>query len=470
MPLVRQGPVWGLLTTVLCLAVGMATAVNPQVGLLLAVGVVGAFALAAPPYAWALCALVAAITFKGLVTVGLLPSVATYLDIPLAWGALAAALMRLGHRSRAATTYLRWLAFLVAAVLIAWVMNPSEVLRPILYVGLLGEPFAIVGALLAEPPTPAARRLLLRVAVLSVAIQVPLAYLQFAAHSSADKVQGTLVGAGAGAHTMSAIVAVGAFWVLSKGRGRVAWKRLGLVAAMLGVLFAADAKQVIFALPLLALGVPLRGRRAGFAVRAVAAVVAIVGLVSLPAGQTAVHFLQKDRSGEGGKQAAAGFIWRSALSDPPSVIFGKGPAETVSRSAFMTTDLLLQPNSPIRVLHLSPAATAVEVQDLAAARSGGGTSSNSGLSSALGVFGDVGLFGTLAYLGLLTLTFLKVRRVKSPEAEAAAGGLAMFAVLGLVFDWWEQPPISVFIAVLAAVALTRTPVSAGDRSLEPGLR
>ena len=35
-----------------------------------------------------------------------------------------------------------------------------------------------------------------------------------------------------------------------------------------------------------------------------------------------------------------------------------------------------------------------------------------------------------------------------------AAGFAMFAVLGVVFDWWEQPPFSVFLAVLAGLALT----------------
>ena len=30
----------------------------------------------------------------------------------------------------------------------------------------------------------------------------------------------------------------------------------------------------------------------------------------------------------------------------------------------------------------------------------------------------------------------------------------MFALLGFVFDWWEQPPFSVFLAVLAGLALS----------------
>jgi hypothetical protein len=35
----------------------------------------------------------------------------------------------------------------------------------------------------------------------------------------------------------------------------------------------------------------------------------------------------------------------------------------------------------------------------------------------------------------------------------AAGAWAMFAVLGFVYDWWEQPPFSVFLAVISGLAL-----------------
>jgi hypothetical protein len=463
----RNGAAW-LAQAAFCICVGVALAVNPQLGLILAVAAVGVFALAAPPYWWVLSALIASLTFKGLVTLGALPSVATYLDLPLAWGALAAALMRgRDDYNRFAAKYLRWLALLSVAVLAAWIMNPSELIRPIVYLFLLGQPFAIVAALLVAPPSPKARKVLLGAAAVLIAVQVPLAYFQFATHANPDDVQGTLLGAGAGAHVMSAVVAVGAFWVLSGIRNRFSWWRLALVTLMLGVLFIADAKQVIFALPAFVLGVSILASRLVFAVRSLAAIIAIVGLVSLPAGQIAVRYLESNRSGQSGKQATAEFIWRSAKSDPPSLVFGNGPAETVSRAAFMTTEGFLQPDSPIRVLQLAPAKAALEAQGLALARSGGGTSANTGVSSALGVFGDLGLFGALAYAGLVVLTLKKLRRYVSPEGQAAAGGWAMFVVLGFVFDWWEQPPLSVLLALLAGVALTSSAADSLELSSEP---
>jgi hypothetical protein len=76
------------------------------------------------------------------------------------------------------------------------------------------------------------------------------------------------------------------------------------------------------------------------------------------------------------------------------------------------------------------------------------------LSSALGVFGDLGVAGLVAFVGLLSSVFLAVRTTSSPEGAAAAAGFAMFAVLGLVFDWWEQPPFSIVLGVLAGLALS----------------
>jgi hypothetical protein len=70
------------------------------------------------------------------------------------------------------------------------------------------------------------------------------------------------------------------------------------------------------------------------------------------------------------------------------------------------------------------------------------------------VLGDLGVAGAATYAVLFGSLFLALRRLRSPEALAATGGWAMWAVLGFVFDWWEQPPFSLVLAVLSALALT----------------
>ena len=66
----------------------------------------------------------------------------------------------------------------------AWAFNRSEVLRPVLYLALIGEPFAIVGALMADPPSPRMRFVLERTLLVLVLVQIPLAAFQFAKFAS----------------------------------------------------------------------------------------------------------------------------------------------------------------------------------------------------------------------------------------------------------------------------------------------
>jgi hypothetical protein len=70
------------------------------------------------------------------------------------------------------------------------------------------------------------------------------------------------------------------------------------------------------------------------------------------------------------------------------------------------------------------------------------------------VLGDIGIVGACVYIGLYGSVVVALWRRKTPMATAALEGWAMLAVLGLVFDWWEQPPILVFLAVLSGLALT----------------
>jgi hypothetical protein len=102
---------------------------------------------------------------------------------------------------------------------------------------------------------------------------------------------------------------------------------------------------------------------------------------------------------------------------------------------------------------MAPARYAAAAEATAKTRAGGGTSFDSGLSSALGVFGDLGVIGFAAYAALLGWLLHTLTQQRSREATSAASGLAMFALLGLVFDWWEQPPMGIVVGVLIGLAL-----------------
>ena len=85
-------PVLGAATLAVALGWGLTT--NQQLSFVALVVVVGLMASTAPASAWVSAALVAALTFKGFVSLGVLPSVATFIDLPLAWGALFVALLK----------------------------------------------------------------------------------------------------------------------------------------------------------------------------------------------------------------------------------------------------------------------------------------------------------------------------------------------------------------------------------------
>jgi hypothetical protein len=449
---------WWVGAAALSVAFGSGVVVNRQVTFVALLALLGVAAAAAPASAWVGAALVAALTFKGLVSLGVLPSVATFTDLPLAWGALFVGLLKRRERSPFLRRHLRWLAALAFATALAWAFNPSEVLRPVLYLMLLGEPFAIVGGLVADPPSPRMRLALERTLLALVLIQIPFAAIELVKLGAADHVQGTLYKAGAGAHVISAVVVVGAIWIFNGGIGHrtLGVLRLPVAVVLFSIPLFADAKQVILALPAIVLASNWRVSRLQVFVRAALVGGSVVALFTLaPGGRTAESFLEKAHNGQGGKEAAARFVWRKLDGDPASVVFGKGPAETVSRAAFMTTDLEQGAKSPLASLGLKPASIAVEAQTTALRVSQGGTSFNSGTSSTLGVFGDLGIFGAVAYGGLLLSLFLRLRREASPEGIAAAAGFALFIVLGLVFDWWEQPPFGIFLGVLAGLTLSK---------------
>lgn len=455
---------WSIAACALSVALGSGVTASRQVTFLALLALLGSLALAAPASAWVVTALVAALTFKGLVSLGALPGVATFADLPIAWGALFVALLKRREQSPFLRRHLRWLAALGLATALAWAFNPTEVLRPVLYFALIGEPFAIVGALLADPPSPRMRLALKRTLLVLVLIQIPLAVIELAKLGAADHIQGTLYLAGAGAHVISAVIVVGTIWILNGGAGRPVlgtW-RIPVVVILAAIPFIADAKQVILALPAIVLASSWRvGRLRLVAQGALVAGSVAALLVLAPAG--APKFIEQAQHKQGGKEATAAFVWRKLDGDPASLTFGKGPAETVSRAAFMTTDLFQQSGSPLAALGLKPAAIATEAAGVAQSASHGGSSFNSGVSSTLGVFGDLGIFGLVVYAGLLLSLFLRLRRETSPEGIAAAAGFALFLVLGLVFDWWEQPPFGVFIGVMAGLALAPSLNATGAR-------
>jgi hypothetical protein len=466
----------GSLAVFVCVAVGLLLAGSTQAAFAALGVILGVAALGAPTTYWVITALVSSFTFQALTTLGLLPSLGTVLPIAISWGALVVALLktRAVPLPRDARPHLRWLIAFSLVAIVSGLFNHVELLRPFLLIGLLGVPFVLLTAILIDPPGSRERSLLLKITIGLILLQIPVVFWQYALggganyggsdlHTGGDRIQGTFISHGGGSGALGAVAVIGAIWLLARRRTLM---NITLAAVLAVFPFISDSKQVLLALPIAVLATFPQGLTIGYFIRSGLAVglVAIL-LFALPVGKaTRAYFEQPQQHGGNPKVQVADWLWKDVRSDPVSLTFGKGPAETVSLAAYYTTPGFLSGTSPFHALGLKPAELAIEADYLAygVVNNQERSSFQSGVSSALGVFGDLGLAGILTYGALLLTTLLVLAGSRSAEGIAAMSAVALFAVLGFIYGWWEAPGLPAFVGVLAGVALTE-PASATAR-------
>jgi hypothetical protein len=424
---------------------------------------VGASLLSFPAWFWAAAALGATLLARILSTAGLVPGIVNFADFGFVYLGLLAVIVRhplalpwppLARRLG------RALAGLLLVTWMAWLLHPLDLARPLVTFLLWAQPFVLVLLLLLDPPSVRQRRLLLAWFGILALAQLPFAIYQATTLGIGDAVEGTLLGTGAGAHVMAGVAALAGLALLAWGYHHSLGRGLLASAAAIPFLIVlpilGDAKQVIFALPAAAIVLALSARgllgRVGTMAPMLGAI--IVLLVAVPAGAIALDFLQGASEGRSGKFASARVVIDEMGPSLSNWALGLGPANGVSRAAFMTTPLFLDADSPVALLGLRPATLPARAQ-AEAIRVASGSSFNSPTSSALGVFGDVGVVGALTFGWVLLCVCLPL--VSSRRywlAQAALAGWALSAPLAFTFDWWEQPPFMLSLAVLTGLALT----------------
>lgn len=426
--------------------------------------IVGSFVAVAlaplPGWAWAALALGASLLARIFTSSGLLPNVFDFADFGLIYAGLAAVLLRRGIRSRPEA---RTLAFVLLLLLLitclSWMLNPSDIARPFLTFALWAEPFALILLLIAEPPSPRnARRLFVWFTLLVVA-QLPFAIYQAVTHGLGDPVVGTLSGSGAGAHVIAGVGVLAGLamlaWGFSGSLGRAVLAAVAASPLLIGLPLLADAKQVIFALPLaaLVLAVCARGAVRKLMILVVPSVALVLLLALVPAGQIAVAFLQQASEGQSGKIVALHILQGEFGPSLTRWSFGLGPANGLSRAAYLTRP---EKDSALLLLELEPAPLP-PVADAEAERTTGGTSFNTPLSSAFGVLSDIGVVGLIAFGALLLSVMAPLWARRSAWlAQAALAGWVMSVPLALTFDWWEQPPFMLSLALISGLAISAT--------------
>jgi hypothetical protein len=435
-----------------------------MVGVLALLGLLGLLAvLRLRTWVWVTGALVVTMFTEVLARAGVLPDIATFADFGFVYVGLMAALIGGGLRWTRVTKRLSFAlaTFLLVACMSA-ILHQDEVLRPLVAFSIWAESFVLLLLLLLDPPTAAERRRLLLCFGALIAIQLPFAVVQAATLGPGDTVKGTT----SSAHTVGALAGLGGLVVVTWGFDRSV--RIGLLCLLATVPYLvvvpllADAKQVTFAFPVAVLVLVATTRQVSrkIMIAGLLATIVVYLTTSTPAGQLATGFLDHAASGNSGKVAALGAAFDEMRTEWVNVVFGLGPANGLSRTAQLTADThALREGAPLGRLHLKPSELATQAEAQAQiARGLDDTSFNSAISSATGLITDFGIVGVVVFVWLLASVLIPlIERRREVLARVALAGWAMSVPLALTFDWWEQPPFMIPLAVLSGLAILSAP-------------
>jgi Mrp family chromosome partitioning ATPase len=443
---------------------------GPGIAVLAILGVVALLAvLQVRAWAWAATALgLTTLTFL-FNRAGLVPDIVTFAHFPVVYLGLAAVLFRSrGQWPPVARRLALALALLLLAACMSAVLNQTEALRPLVTIGIWAEPFVLLLLLLLEPPSERERIVLLVLFGVFVILQLPFGVAQALTLGVGDTVKGTLNGA----HDMAAFTVLGSLILLSWASDRSV--SIGLTCLLAALPFfgllpvLADAKQVIFALPAAAMVLFLTTRRLSWrlVIAAVLTGTLTVLLIFIPAGNLAVESITDAVGGNSGKAVGFDIAVGAMGGEWVYPVFGLGPANGLSRTAFLTADNhALRSSAPLRRFHFRPAPIFEQARAQAAVLAGAtskDTSFNLPISSMLGIFTDLGIVGLLAFGWLLAVIMVPLTAMRRHWlARAALAGWTMSIPLAFTFDWWEQPPYMIQLALLAGLAISASLSSRG---------
>jgi hypothetical protein len=441
--------------TLLSIGLGAVLAVSPTAGLALLIVVVGAASMLAPATYWAIAAVVIAVTGRSMAALGA-PGIVSYLDIPIAWAALAAALIRSSLTKTSMSSYarqfLRFLSWFLAAIALSWLFDGSQVQRLVFFVALWGEPWVLIAALLIDPPSNRQRALLIKVLLALLMLQVPITYYQAMSIGLVhpDQVEGTITGSGAAAHLEGALAVIGAMWLVSQRPFKRRYIVFALALAIIPVI--SGAKQVLVAIPVVLLLAGWQATKGSVFPRIAVLVVCIYGAFFYAPGGAGYGNNELVHPQQSGKVMAAQQIWSKMGGQPVNIMLGLGPAETLSHAAYLTADPVVKAHSPLKSLEIRPSAMALNALSFSHP-SHLIDSFHSEDTSIIGLFGDIGVLGILTFGAMVLYIVRRLRATGTPLATGALYAVLLIATLGFVQDWWEEPSVTVFVACIVVVGL-----------------
>lgn len=423
------------------LVIGALVAINPIAAAAFSLLLMASVAMTAPTAAWVAATMLIAVLGRAFTPFGV-PEQLALAALPFAWMTLALGVYRYRGSLMAEKLLVGLLALIIVA-LVSSLVHGDTPLRALFYLALLVTPFALLGAVVFDPPDELWRRRLERLLIGLILIQIPFAFWQTSQFGIGDLVQGTFSGSNVGAHTTAGVTLLGAVWLAL--RAPHTWLSTTAAALLLVVPLLAAANQVIFALPLAVLVVAAFGNRK-LAIATVLGIGLAAALLLLPGWNSNYARSSFDRAAFALKGSAAQQIAEKATASPVTTIVGQGPAQSVSHAAWLTSEA----DSPVKAIGIAPSDVpgSFDLRPIDAS-----LSVKRPESSVLGIFGDIGLLGALAYILLFGTVFNQCRKRATATGQTAAIGLAMAFILGYISDWLEQPGFTLVVALLAGLAL-----------------
>ncbi|HVX65404.1 MAG TPA: hypothetical protein VHA11_02315 [Bryobacteraceae bacterium] len=440
----------------------------------------GVAVVKAPLLAWILIGIAAVIAslelrasswvFAALAAVGLsrllvfcgAPAFLNFVHFPIVLGGVVAAFVQ-GKSSRVTRTIAISLSAFLAFCFLSWALNGGELLRPVLAWLVFSEPFLLVLALSKAPPEPrAASRLWFLVFGIAF-LQLPLGIVEWAvlSHGDPDRVQGSFLGQGAGAHVAGAVALVGVLAAVTRAANeRAGLRQQGFIALAMAMFFLpilSDAKQVIICFIPAVLVALVSSGRLKVSRLVLPFLILCLGFTAAFRFYRPLQQLGDSEKIEVGlltKLDAVDLILEGMLRTTGGWLIGVGPGNSVSRIALLTSGAEVMESSPVARLGLK---TAPLTREILRANTQNYLSNNSsvwtGVSSWSGLMGDLGLAGLLLYLALNWKLWRALGRQGSWAAAAGKGGLVMAGLLGFVFSWLEEPGFTLLVAAVIGLAL-----------------
>ena len=378
-------------------------------------------------------------------------------DLLFGWAAFALVFVRALNGSRPVKLLVGAIIAFGIAELATGLATGTSILAQAASFALFAFPFAVIATLLLAPPPSDKVKLIVGLVLAFAFIQFPILAVTAPFSTNPDFNQGTFTGLAVGFHLSGAVAGVGALWLL--GRMESVRSVLWSIPLLISV-FLTETRQVAALLPVvLGLSPALDLRR--WVIRLIAPVLLLLVVALAPpiegisntSGSFATGQVERTVTDPGQQRKVEGFraTGEALIESPENLLFGLGQGNSIGFLALLGDEGIQDEDFGSSVGDRLGLETSRIVSELGE-RSGYGSFTNE-FSSLGGLVGDLGLFGSLAFLVAVAAVLWLVIGVEGRNRGAVQALGLFYLAMGLIYIWWEQPALTLCVALLMAAGV-----------------